>query len=182
MYGIPLMPPRRWRRLDSMNVVQAVNRFRCRKVTNGRGGCPQFTVNILLPFYSQSDRLVTETAYILDAIKAEMPGIRLKDINGNLLPWGFELNGPRALIKRGSVPDKLVAYLESIDRPGTTVNKDTMRNSGVLKFSAKQIERVFASLQEPGSALSKSVDMIGWRYVKGVSRSNPSRLEKIPRQ
>ena len=57
------------RRQLSASVIQAINRIRCRHVTDDRGGCPPADVFIVLPSGDRGDD-------ILAAIRREMPGFR----------------------------------------------------------------------------------------------------------
>jgi hypothetical protein len=74
------------RRQLSASVIQAINRIRCRHVTDDHGGCPPADVFIVLPSGDRGDD-------ILAAIRREMPGLQVVD-------WPFEPDGPK--VRRGS--------------------------------------------------------------------------------
>jgi hypothetical protein len=57
----------------STNIIQAINRVRCRKTIDQKGNCGPTDVYLMLP---PSDQKLTET--ILHEIKAAMPGVRFE--------------------------------------------------------------------------------------------------------
>ncbi|MEY9405311.1 hypothetical protein ABIF65_011575 [Bradyrhizobium japonicum] len=61
----------------SVSVIQAINRICCRHVIDAEGNCPPADIFIVLPQDAMGEA-------VLDAIKADMPGIAVRQ-------WDFEL-------------------------------------------------------------------------------------------
>ncbi len=81
-------------------IVQAINRVRCRKVIDKQGNCPTTDVYVLLPSGSTADD-------IIEGIKHEMPGINVAE------DWDFTKEKPEGKrLRRAPGKEAIMAYLE----------------------------------------------------------------------
>ena len=80
-------------------IVQAMNRIRCRKTIDADGNCLPAEVFLVLKEGHEGDA-------ILEGIRKEMPGIVAQ-------PWDFDLDGPRATIRKGSSHEGLITLMEN---------------------------------------------------------------------
>lgn len=127
-----------------VSVVQAVNRIRCRKVTDADGSCDVADVYIILPNGKVGDQM-------LDALIEEMPEIKIKD-------WTFELDGAKpkqrhTKIKKGSSHEALLVMMQNA-LPG---DYSVSRINGELGLSPKGLEKIKAALRDPEHSLTKAL-------------------------
>ena len=145
-------------------VVQAINRIRCRRVTDDKGNCPASDVFVFLREGADGDA-------ILDGLRAEMPGVVIK-------PWSFSLDGPRAAIRRGSSHEGLVTLMENGPAEGEWRMAWIEREFGLSKRGAEDLR---AALRDPSSPLSQRLAALGVRYITyGQGRGAKSFLVKRP--
>src|SRR5258707_714541 len=115
----------------STSVVQAINRICCRRVIDEYGRCPLSDVYILLPKNWQGDA-------ILDDIQTNMPGI-------NVVPWGFEPDGPKVYAARSNSAHAAIISLMRSREAGATSFPFIQRQ---LSLNPKQISRVKEQLRD----------------------------------
>lgn len=128
----------------SVSVIQAINRIRCRRVIDDRGNCEQANVYILLPRDSTGD-------FLLDAIRQEMPGVKVVD-------WSFELDGQeRAAAGRRSHVEALVTFMENA-MPGVYPASHLQK---ALKIARSSWAEVKARLCEVGSPVASRLAAAG---------------------
>ena len=77
-------------------ICQAVNRVHCRATVDDKGNCKPTDVFIFLKDGPEGDA-------ILEGLRTEMPGVVEE-------PWLFELDGPRASIRRRSSHEALITF------------------------------------------------------------------------
>lgn len=87
------------RKQVTVSVIQAVNRIRCRRVSNKVGDCPPADVYLILP----DSREGTE---MLEDIKTEMPDIEI-------VPWDFELDGDEVNVRRKEGYEPVIAFMRN---------------------------------------------------------------------
>ena len=145
----------------AVSVIQAVNRIRCRRVIDANGNCPPCSVFLLLRDQIEGDQ-------ILDLVKQEMPGIKVKD-------WDFSFDGPAAKIRRGSHHAALLTYMKNRE-PGVYPMKEM---EGELGIDSRQMGRVKAVLRQPDHPLTLALGDIGVTYEGGGrGRRAGARLRK----
>jgi hypothetical protein len=125
------------------DVIQAINRVRCRKVIDGNGNCPVTQVYMLLPANSMADEL-------LAGIKQEMPGINITD------DWRFD--SQKAKARKSNHELALMKYLENMPI-GKQAKKHVKTALGIPDTTMdKLIGKVH---REPESDLAKLMAMEG---------------------
>lgn len=145
----------------TVSIIQAINRIRCRRVIDEEGNCPPSHVFIVLPTGSRGDR-------ILDAIKLEMPGIKIHK-------WSFCPDGEKVKVRKGSCHDALVSLMTS-RMSGITTMSTIQKELGLNSRTAKALK---ATLREPDHALPVKLKEIGVSFVSsGHGRAARSYLSK----
>jgi hypothetical protein len=145
-------------------IVQAMNRIRCRKTVDAQGNCQPAEVFLVLKEGNEGDA-------ILEGIRKEMPGLVTQ-------PWEFDLDGPRATIRKGSSHDALVTFMDNAPEYGewplTWIERE-------LSLSKKGAEKLRAVLADPSSNLSQRLAALGVKYeTQGSTRSFRANLVKRP--
>jgi hypothetical protein len=133
------------------DVVQAINRVRCRKVVDEEGNCPQTDIYILLP----SSRVKNLADDLLEGIKKEMPGIKVVE-------WDYrghkENNAGRP--RRSNHELGLITFLQNMNdgrvAPAHICN--------VLGMSPRTMQRLIATASDPMSELAPAMEKAGVRY------------------
>jgi hypothetical protein len=120
------------------DVIQAINRVRCRKVVDAQGNCNQTDVYILLPSGDLADTL-------LDAIKQHMPGIQIKD-------WNY--TGQRKKPRASKHEAALIKFIEGME----SGSRFSMGHLGkVLSISTATMKRLRAKTKDPESDLCQTL-------------------------
>lgn len=146
-----------WRVL-SADIIQAVNRIRCRKVIDVEGNCPPADVWIILPPDDRGD-------YILEALKGEMPDI-------NVIEWSYNLDKGEVatgeiVIGPENFTNAFITYLVNASPAEYDVGTLVKR----LNFDADTIEKLRKHLKDPKSALRTRLTSLGMSVlVKGKGR------------
>jgi hypothetical protein len=123
------------RRQLSASVIQAINRIRCRHVTDEEGGCPAADVFIMLP---SGDR----GADILGAIRREMPRLQVVD-------WPFDPDGPKARTQKTGTPHGRLLTLMENRAPGCTSMKVIARELGLKPNGRKELQKNLRNENHP---------------------------------
>lgn len=148
------------RRQLTVSIVQAVNRVRCRRVIDGDGNCPSTDIFLVLPNDQDGDA-------ILANLRDEMPGVVV-------LPWGFELDGPKQAVRRGSSHEALLAFMAN-KLPGETSMSFVRRE---LSLSARALKDLQTVLKDHEHPLTRSLSELGVSYHSGRGRGSRSFLSK----
>ncbi len=136
-----------------VDVVQAINRARCRKVIDDHGNCPVTDVYLLLPADFRADE-------IIKGIKTEMPGVVVKE------DWDF--NGQKKKARRSNHEEALMALFKTM-MPGKVSKSDVQ---GVIGASSATMDRLITKAQDPESELHKAMTEAGVTYeVKRKSKT-----------
>ncbi|WP_316232853.1 hypothetical protein [Bradyrhizobium sp. SZCCHNPS2010] len=149
------------RRQLSASVIQAINRIRCRHVTDDHGGCPPADVFIVLPEGGQGDD-------ILAAIRREMPGLQVID-------WPFEPDGPK--VRRGSAGtphERLLTFMGNRE-PGRTSMTAVARELGLQPNARKELQK---NLRNENHRTTLALRELGVTYVATKGRGGKSELVK----
>ncbi|WGR70283.1 MULTISPECIES: hypothetical protein [unclassified Bradyrhizobium] len=149
------------RRQVSASFVQAINRIRCRHVTDDRGGCPPADVFIVLPSGDQGDD-------ILAVIRREMPGLQVVD-------WPFEPDGPK--VRRGSAGtphERLLTFMGN-RAPGRTSMTVVARELGLKSSAKKDLQK---NLRNENHRTTLALKTMGITYVASRGRGGKSELVK----
>jgi hypothetical protein len=142
-----------------------MNRIRCRKTTDAGGNCAPTDVFILLREGDEGDA-------ILKGIRAEMPGIVIRD------EWDFSLDGPRTTIRKGSSHEGLITLMENAPAYGEWPMTWIERELSLSKDAAKSLRAVLAN---PPSPLSLRLKELGVTYeAQGYGRGFRANLVKRP--
>lgn len=135
------------------NIVQAINRVRCRRVIDSEGNCPDTEVYILLPH----DKIAKE---ILEGINKSMPGIKVKK-------WGFE--GARKKVKRSNHELAFIKYIQNMEIGKQAIG--TVKQ--ILGIPQTSFERLIKITKDETSQLYKAMKEAGTSYISnGVGRGN----------
>jgi hypothetical protein len=146
----------------SASIVQAINRIRCRRVTDPEGRCEKADVYIVLPTDWRGDA-------ILDDVRMNMPGI-------NVAPWDFEPDGPKAYAPRSSSAAESVIGLMRDRKPGPVLLSYVQRE---LSLSRRQLARLKEELAKATSRITTALGELGVIYrVEGRGRGAKSYLVK----
>jgi len=137
-----------------VEIVQAINRVRSRRVIDADGNCAPVNVFVLLPDDETGQKIV-------EGIKDEMPEIKVTD-------WDFaKRSTSRRQIKRSNYGEALRVHAR-VMVPGrysaTSVRTD-------LRMSRATWFRLAEELRAPGSDLARDLAEIGVRYVPGIAGS-----------
>jgi hypothetical protein len=127
----------------SSDIVQAVNRIRCRRVIDRRGNCPPAEIYILLP----SNR--TEAQSILEDIKGLMPGVKIE-------AWAFKYQKRKT--KRSNKEQVLLAYLKTMNH-GDRETKDDIMNKTAI--SPRTMARILGKVKKAGTHLNETFKKLG---------------------
>ncbi len=135
------------------DVVQAMNRIRCRRVIDAEGNCPTADIYLLLPEGASADD-------ILSGILKEMPGIQVRQ-------WRYE--HARKKPKRSNYAIALTTLIRGMP-PGRMAVTEVKRDLGI---SSTTFERLAKTLKDPASALGMALVESGVRYeVSRYGKSN----------
>jgi hypothetical protein len=150
------------RRQLSASIIQAINRIRCRHVTDEHGGCLPADVFIVLPSGERGQD-------ILDAIRREMPGLQVVD-------WPFEPDGPKAHLRKAGTPHgRLLTFMENC-APGRTAMNVIARELGLKPNAKKELQKNLNNQNHPTTLALKA---IGVTYTsEGRGRGAKSFLVK----
>jgi hypothetical protein len=150
------------RRQLSASVIQAINRIRCRHVTDEGGGCPSADVFIVLPSGERGED-------ILGAIRREMPGLRVVD-------WPFDLDGPKVRKPSTGTPhERLVTFMRN-RAPGRTSLKVIARELGLKPNGRKELQK---NLRNENHPTTLALRTLGVTYAAtGKGRGAKSDLVK----
>jgi hypothetical protein len=144
------------------SIVQAMNRIRCRKTVDDKGNCDPAEVFIVLKEGNEGDA-------ILEGIRKEMPGIVVT-------PWDFNIDGPRATIRKGSSHEALVTFMENAPEFGEWPMTWIERELSLSKEGAKSLRAVLA---DTSSNLSQRLTALGVKYeTQGYGKSFRANLVK----
>jgi hypothetical protein len=132
-----------------VEIVQAINRVRCRKVIDERGNCPATHIYILLPNEIVADE-------ILNGIVQEMPGVQVKT---------WELDIAKRGVRRSNHEAALMTFIKNLDVGRYAVTH--IRN--VLGISTRTWERLTQKLRDDTGSLADAMKAASVRYE--VSRT-----------
>ena len=130
-----------------VDVIQAINRVRCRKVIDEQGNCDPTSVWMLLPNDQLCDTL-------LDSIRRDMPGVHLHE-------WDY--HGQRRKTqkpRRGKFEESLTKFLVNMD-PGS---KPAVHIRHTLGMSARKLSELTKKAQDQESDLHKTLSSLRVRY------------------
>jgi hypothetical protein len=130
------------------DIVQAINRVRCRKVIDIHGNCPPTEVYLLLPNGDIADIL-------LDGIRREMPGIKVGKWN-----YSKQRQKKRGRPKRSNHELGLIKFLENM--ADGRVSPAHIRN--VLGMSPTTMARLVSKVDDPETDLAKAMRQTGVKY------------------
>jgi hypothetical protein len=136
------------RRQLSASVIQAINRIRCRHVTDEYGGCEPADVFIVLPSGDRGED-------ILAAVRREMPGLQVVD-------WPFDPDGPEVPTRKQGTPHgRLLTYMEN-RAPGRTSLKVIAQELSLNPNAKKDLQKDLRNENHPTTLALKAM---GVTYV-----------------
>jgi len=124
------------------DIVQAINRIRCRKVIDAYGNCPRAEVYIMFRDDSEANE-------ILEIIRKEMPGINIVE------DWKIDIRKKK--VKQSGYEAALRHYLQVM--PSGKVSKMEMANT--LGASTATMNRLMGKLKSPEGDTKKILDEFG---------------------
>ena len=127
------------------SIIQAINRVRCRKVTDPEGNCPDTDIYLMLP----DDGIAEE---ILEGIKKEMPWIKTRE-------WNF--SSAKRQVKRSNHESALSKFIinMNIGRQAISIVKKT------LGMSSTTCETLIKKMRDERSDLYKAMTKVGAKYI-----------------
>ena len=127
------------------SIIQAINRVRCRKVTDLEGNCPDTDIYLMLP----DDGIAEE---ILEGIKKEMPWIKTRE-------WNF--SSAKRQVKRSNHESALSKFIinMNIGRQAISIVKKT------LGMSSTTCETLIKKMRDERSDLYKAMTKVGAKYI-----------------
>jgi hypothetical protein len=133
------------------DVVQAINRVRCRQVIDEKGNCPVTDIYILLP----NDRTYRLHDALLEGIKREMPAIKIVN-------WDYagQMQKKAGRPRRSNYELALIIYLENMADGRVSVNEIAR----TLGMSRRTMANLITKIDDPGSAISEVLVKVGVRY------------------
>ena len=142
------------------DIVQAINRIRCRRVKDAQGNCPTATVFLTLPAGYRGKQ-------ILAGIRREMPGIRV---------GVWELNKGASKPVRGKKHDKALISFFNTTQPGTFSTTEIRKH---LQIPQRSFERFLKGIRTGDSGNPIVSAMRGNRvsYTPG-GRGKPGYFKK----
>lgn len=143
----------------SVSMIQAINRVRCRHVIDAEGHCPPADIFLVLPQDAMGDA-------VLDDIKTDMPGIKVK-------PWDFALDPAKEKKPRvGSSHARLIDYMSK--QGSGPVSLSTVQHDLQLS-SVKKLRETLNNDEHP---TTQALRGIGVNYIPGSGRGSKSYLVK----
>ena len=129
------------------DVIQAINRIRCREVVDAEGNCHRADVYILLPKGKAGED-------ILSGIKTAMPGI-------GVVKWGY--TGQKSKPRKLKFQDDLIEFLREME-PGKIPVSVVRERYGIPENTFERIRKKVRerSLEDP---IGKAMVEHGVRYV-----------------
>lgn len=135
----------------STQVIQAINRVRCRRVIDQNGNCPTTDIYILLPSGKRGDE-------IIEHIETSMPGIRTEE-------WAYSGSTRRARKLKHAA--SLVSFLNNC-LPGKVTVNEVLRELSIPKST---FEKMVPKLKDRASQLFAELTSMGVTYqVEGGGR------------
>lgn len=145
----------------TVSIIQAINRIRCRRVIDAEGNCPPSDAFIVLPTGSRGDR-------ILDAIKLEMPGIKVQR-------WSFSPDGEKVRVRRNSSHVALITFMTN-RMPGNTTMTTIQKELGLSSKTIKNLKETLRDTDHPLTVKLKEIDVS--LVSSGYGRGSKSYLLK----
>lgn len=146
-----------------VSLVQAINRVRCRRVTDESGGCEKTDIFLLLPHNLRAKE-------ILDGVITQMPGMVLHK-------WNASSN--RRKVRRSEWESVLISWLKNMQRGRYLVQ--AIRKE--LAIPASCFERLLKKATDEGSDLYRELEEVGvslHRHGAGKGgRGHQSWFEKL---
>lgn len=134
------------------SVVQAINRIRCRKVTDRLGNCPTANVYLMLPTGSGGQ-------LILEGILKSMPSVNLKE-------WTF--TGATRKLRKGNYEEALTIFARNMYEGKELCTK--LRKT--LGISHSTWDRLVVKLTDKTSELNINLTALGVSYITARSGSS----------
>lgn len=121
------------------NVIQGINRVRCRKVIDSAGNCEETHIYLLLP----SDSLAGE---LLDSIQALMPGIKVNE-------WDY--TGSKKKPKASKHEASLIKYIQNMQ----SGSREALGHIGkTIGISPRTMQRLAGKAKDSDTELGKAMD------------------------
>ncbi|MET0531802.1 MAG: hypothetical protein ABW003_26300, partial [Microvirga sp.] len=139
-----------------IEVIQAINRVRCRQMVDADGGCEPTDVFILCPKGEAGEDLI---AQLVD----EMPGVVVRE---------WELKASNRKIKTSPSTLKVLKALSSLT-PGEHLSSEVRKMADV---SSTSYSRFLQELSRPNSEMAKTVRGYGVTYISECGRSAQCRF------
>lgn len=150
------------------DVVQAINRIRCRRVIDAHGNCPAAEVFLLLPNGPTGDD-------ILDQIQCQMPGVMVLDWNLKGTPSSAKKRGGARSDKTANLVAAAVMYLNALP-PGRITKAELSTAVGLTKAAW---DKLVAGASDSQSELYQDLHTHGVYYMReGSGRAQRSWFSK----
>jgi hypothetical protein len=147
----------------SVSIIQAINRVCCRRVIDAQGRCPAADIYIVLPKDKTGDA-------ILQDILVDMPNTRV-------VPWTFELDGPKVRKARTGTSHAALITLMTNRLPGETAMSYVQRELGL--DHPPKLKKLKEALRKSDHPTTVALRNIGVSYiVRGAGRGSKSFLVK----
>jgi hypothetical protein len=131
------------------DVIQALGRGCCRKVSDEHGGCPRMVAYLLLPAYGKLGK------EILAAIEKAMEGITVKK-------WDY--TGAKKALRKTKHEEAVTLFLTQNMRPGR-IAVSTVKKELKLKKSSLDVLIDRLKAREPGDSFVEALDAAKVTYI-----------------
>ena len=137
----------------AVDVVQAINRARCRRVVDDHGRCEPVDVYIRLPRDAKGSRREKAEA-IVEAVRDTMPDVVIED-------WVIE---ETTIEKTAAAPTAVQVVAEHLLKmqPGRSVKARDVQKA--VRLSTRTWRRILHAMRTPGSPLAVALTAIGVTY------------------
>lgn len=147
----------------SVSIIQAINRICCRRVIDTQGRSPPADVYIVLPKDKTGDAILRD-------IFADMPRLQM-------VPWTFEMDGPRVKKARSSSTREALVSLMTNRLPGETAMPAVQRE---LSLTPLRLKKLKENLRDNNHPTTVSLTKLGVAYVaRGAGRGAKTFLVKV---
>lgn len=129
-----------------VNLIQAINRVRCRKVIDEKGNCDKTDIYLFLNREFEGKK-------IIEGIKQQMPGIEVIPLT----------DAPTIHLKkdRSKYGDAIIAYLQKLP-PGEYPVKPIQKKIG---FSKSTLDRLLRKRKDKRNSFAQGLKQIGVEYI-----------------
>jgi hypothetical protein len=126
------------------DIVQLINRIRCRRVIDTEGNCPTADIYLTLPKGKKGHA-------ILKGILKEMPAITVKE-------WSYSVHADSKPVKKGKHEEAFISYLQNGMEKGARVTANSIRT--LLSIPRMSFSRLLSRIKQGSSEDALNISML----------------------